>query len=246
MDDLLARFDEQVRRRPQWDGVELADRVIRLVGDGWAGVVWSGLDAESADAVIAREVERFAGRGRWEWKLYSYDAPPDLADRLLAAGFVPEDEETLLVADLAAVSLVGPPPPGVELRPVESEADVEELVRVHDEVFGGDNAALGRELLAGVRAGRAAGVVAVTEGRPISGGRVDFHEGTEFASLWGGGTVPEWRRRGVFHAVVAHRAALAVARGYRYLQTDASDASRPILERLGFVRLATTTPFIHV
>mgnify|MGYP003439031175 CR=1 FL=1 len=43
----------------------------------------------------------------------------------------------------------------------------------------------------------------------------------------------------------ALRAALAAARGYRYLQVDASDDSRPILERLGFVALGTTTPFIH-
>jgi hypothetical protein len=36
----------------------------------------------------------------------------------------------------------------------------------------------------------------------------------------------------------------AAARGYRYLQVDASDDSRPILERLGFVALATTTPYL--
>jgi hypothetical protein len=35
-----------------------------------------------------------------------------------------------------------------------------------------------------------------------------------------------------------------VARGYRYLQVDASAESRPILERLGFVCLAQTTPYV--
>jgi hypothetical protein len=44
---------------------------------------------------------------------------------------------------------------------------------------------------------------------------------------------------------VAHRAALAAARGYRYLQVDASPDSRPILTSLGFVELATTTPFTY-
>ena len=78
-----------------------------------------------------------------------------------------------------------------------------------------------------------------------SAARVEFHAGTDFASLWGGGTLPAWRRRGVFRAVVAHRARLAAARGFRYLQVDALPASRPILERLGFVELATTTPFMH-
>jgi hypothetical protein len=49
----------------------------------------------------------------------------------------------------------------------------------------------------------------------------------------------------VFRSLVAHRANLASARGFRYLQVDASPDSRPILKRLGFVELATTTPFVH-
>ena len=71
------------------------------------------------------------------------------------------------------------------------------------------------------------------------------HAGTDFASLWGGGTLPEWRGRGIFRALVARRAALAAARGYRCLQVDALPTSEPILARLGFVRLATTTPYTH-
>ena len=58
------------------------------------------------------------------------------------------------------------------------------------------------------------------------------------------GTLPAWRGRGIYRAIVAYRANLAAARGLRYLQVDASDESRPILERLGFVAVTTTTPFI--
>ena len=56
-----------------------------------------------------------------------------------------------------------------------------------------------------------------------------------FATLQGGATLPEWRSRGVYRALVARRAVLAAERGCEYLQVDASDDSRPILERLGFV-----------
>jgi GNAT superfamily N-acetyltransferase len=70
-----------------------------------------------------------------------------------------------------------------------------------------------------------------------------LHAGTEFAGLFGGGTLPQWRGRGIYRALVAYRARLAAARGYRYLQVDASPASRPILERLGFACLALTTPY---
>jgi hypothetical protein len=49
----------------------------------------------------------------------------------------------------------------------------------------------------------------------------------------------------VFRSLVAHRAAVASGAGFRYLQVDATPDSRPILKRLGFVELATTTPFIY-
>lgn len=67
---------------------------------------------------------------------------------------------------------------------------------------------------------------------------------TEFATLWGGATAAEWRGRGIYRAVVAYRARLAKQRGRQYLQVDASDDSRPTLERLGFVAVTTTTPFV--
>ena len=57
-------------------------------------------------------------------------------------------------------------------------------------------------------------------------------------------TLQRWRRRGIYRALVAARARLAVQRGYRYLQVDASDDSRPILERLGFVPLTITVPYV--
>ncbi len=170
-----------------------------------------------------------------------------VADRLLAAGFTREPAEALLVAEIADLTLDVPPPAGVELRAVVGEQDVGALVSVHDEVFGEDHSGLGRALLAdlGHRPGKVAAVVASAGQTPIAAGRVEFHSGTDFASLWGGGTVSAWRGHGVFRSLVAHRAALAAARGFRYLQVDAWPESRPILQRLGFVELATTTPFMH-
>jgi GNAT superfamily N-acetyltransferase len=73
---------------------------------------------------------------------------------------------------------------------------------------------------------------------------VRFPSGTEFATLWGGATLREWRGRGIYRALVAERARLAAERGCRYMEVDASDDSRPILERLGFTAVTTTTPYI--
>ena len=86
-------------------------------------------------------------------------------------------------------------------------------------------------------------VVAMAGDEPVSAARMECPPGTNFASLWGGGTVPGWRRRGIYRALVAYRAQIAAARGYRYLYVDALPTSRPILGGLGFTALACTTPY---
>lgn len=230
---LRRAYDEQVRRGGR------SGAVVREDSPTWAGVSWSDLDEHDADAAIAEQVRHFAGRD-WEWKHYSYDAPADLPARLAAAGLVAGEPETVLVADLRALDVAVAPVPGVEMRDVDGAADAADLVAVHDAVFGGDHSAIGRELLASATA---VGVVARAGGVPVAAGRVELGPGPEFAGLWGGGTLPGWRGRGLFRALVAHRAQLAAARGHRLLQVDATAASAPILRRLGFEELAVTTPF---
>jgi len=249
---VLAAFDDQIRRQP---GAGAPDRLVEreprwvrsLSPDGWAGVTWSQLDEATADEAIADQVAWFAQLGRpWEWKHYSYDEPRDLPARLVAAGFVAEEPESLLVAEVTELALDVVVPDGVTLVPVTDEQGVDALVSVHDAVFGGHHAHVGREVRDGMAADppTAAAVLAVAGSLPVSSGRVEFHHGTDFASIWGGGTLPAYRRRGLFRALVAHRAAQASRLGFRYLQVDASPDSRPILRRLGFVELARTTPFM--
>lgn len=249
MDPVVVRaaLDRQLRQcaRPSpGTSVERDELVTRVIGDGWSGVVWSDLGDADVEELIAREVARFAGTS-WEWKHYSGDRPSDLSERLLAAGFIADPPESVMAVETAALDLSAAPPDGVELVIVTTAQDVEALVHVHDEVFGGDHEALGQEVAAALGSAEPAvvAVLARAGDTTISAGRVEFHAETEFASIWGGGTLPDWRRRGVFRALVAKRAALARDRGFRYLQVDAMPTSRPILARLGFVELATTTPY---
>jgi GNAT superfamily N-acetyltransferase len=251
---VLAKFNDQLRRNPAAEPgsrVERDEHLTRVIsaGEGWSGVLWSdlaGLDPAGADAMIAAEVRRFTDLGRpWEWKYYSYDQPADLPGRLAAAGLAAEPAETLLVAEVARLDLDVRPPAGVDLVPVAGADGAAAVVRVHNEVFGGDHAAVGAAITAALQSRPipVQAVVATAGDVAISAGRVDFPDGSDFASLWGGGTLPAWRGRGVFRSLVAYRARLARERGYRYLQVDASPDSRPILQRLGFTELATTTPF---
>ena len=85
--------------------------------------------------------------------------------------------------------------------------------------------------------------VAEADGAIVSSGRLEPVPGTPFAGIWGGSTRPDWRRRGVYRALTAARARSAAARGVRYIHSDSTEESRPILERSGFVRVTTTTPY---
>ncbi|MEU2424202.1 GNAT family N-acetyltransferase [Streptomyces sp. NPDC007851] len=251
---VLALYDRDMREGARPDGpnarVERVGAVVRHVADaeGWNGVLWSALDETTADAAIAEHVEFFRGLGHeFEWKLYGHDLPCDLGARLVAAGFRPEPEETLMFAETAGLGVDAGPPDGVRLVPVTDAAGVDLVVDVHEKAFGTDGARLRHRLRAqlAARPDTVVAVVALAGDEPVSAARMELPPGTRFAGLWGGGTVAGWRGRGVYRALVAHRARVAADRGYPYLQVDASAMSRPILERLGFHALGTTTPYVH-
>lgn len=250
---VLALFDRDMRQDARPDGpgarVERVDGVVRQIGGegGWDGVLWSELDELNAEPVIEDQLRYFTGLGRrFEWKLYGHDTPYDLGKRLRAAGFAPDPEETLMIAEVAGLDLDAPPPGGVELRPVTDPAGVGLVVDVHERAFGTDGSRLRQQMLARLTQDpeTAVAVVALADGVAVSSARMDLPPGARFAGLWGGGTVGEWRGRGLYRALVAHRARIAAERGYRYLQVDAMPTSRPILERLGFAPLTTTTPYV--
>jgi hypothetical protein len=207
---------------------------------------------DDPDAVIARQRDFFAQRGqRVEWKTYGYDAPADLGERLAAAGFVPEELEALILGDAEAVAVDAELPQGVRVRSVEPgpdlDRDLERIADLHDLVWPGTRwitLRFGEEMRARPDLVRGCVVEESPDGPVLCASWLRMVEGTDFAGLWGGATHPDWRRRGLYRATVAHRARLALDHGYRYLRVDASPHSRPILERAGLHQVSTTTPYV--
>lgn len=255
--ELLAAYDAQLRAyvpdpMPEGGRVEADGPLLRFVGLDNQGFVTyrdlGGLDGAALDELIARQRDYFAARGEGvEWKLHGHDLPASLPDRLVAAGFAPEERETVVVGlagPLAAAGLT--PPDGVHLKEVVADADLARIADMESAVWGIDRGWQADALAKEIAADPASITVVAVEagGEVVSAGWVRYVTGTGFATLWGGSTLAPWRGRGIYKSLVAYRARLAVARGYRYLQVDASDDSRPILERLGFVALTTTTPYV--
>ena len=253
---LLAVYDAQLRGDAP-DPVPVGWRVERdgpltRVFMGSSGFVGyrsvADVPPDELDALIARQRDIFAALGQEvEWKWRSHDRPADLPDRLRVAGFAPQERETVVVG-LAAPLTVGSPelPEGVRLREVTQRADLDRIAAMEGEVWSEDRGWLADGLEAEIAAGPQALTILVAEAGDtvVSAGWIRYVAGTEFAGLWGGSTLEAWRRKGIYRALVAARARLAVERGYRYLQVDASDNSRPILERLGFVALTETVPYV--
>ena len=258
MPELLAAYDAQLRDRipdplPTGVTVERDGPLVRFFGLSGRGFVGyrdlGGLEGDGLDELIARQVRAFAERGEhFEWKLHGHDRPEDLPQRLRAAGFVPEEIETVVIARVDAIAGEVQLPEAVSLREVTSRGDFERIAALEMAVWGDhDQQSWLVDMLDSERAvdpDAISIVVAEAGGKVVCAAWIRFEGRTEFATLWGGATLPEWRRRGIYRATVACRANLAAERGFRYLETDASDDSRPILERLGFRAVTTTTPYV--
>jgi hypothetical protein len=253
---LLAAFDQQLRGAgsellPVGAWAERDGPLERVLGLGRRGFIGyrdlDGRDGADLDELIARQVQVYAQRGEAvEWKLYGHDRPDDLALRLRRAGFVPEDTETVVIAPVSAVAATPRPPEGVVLREVTEPQEFERIAALQEAVWGYDHS----DLAPGLAGERAADpdslvvIIAEAADEVVAAAWVRFPAATEFATLWGGTTDPRWRGRGIYCSLVTYRANLAARRDLRYLQVDASDDSRPILERLGFTAITTTTPFV--
>ncbi|WP_406122160.1 GNAT family N-acetyltransferase [Streptomyces sp. NBC_00989] len=252
---LLAAYDEQLRATPPIPpaGVTYEEDgpLLRTVGQGRGFVSGArdlGVYGAELDALIVRQQDFFAARGEvMEWRTRAHDIPADVPDRLRAAGFVAEEPATVLIARAAELA-VGEPvlPEGVTVRRVSAEADLRRLGALQSAVWGGDLDWLATDLLGRIAAAPDEMAVYVVEaaGEMVCTAWLAFRPGTEFASLLGGSTLAAWRGKGIYRALVTTRAALAAARGVPYLHVDASDDSAPILRRLGFHAVTTTTRYV--
>jgi GNAT superfamily N-acetyltransferase len=251
---LLAAYDDQLR-----GGSESADvpsssdgPVIRVEYPSRGFVSYrslEGLDGAELDALIARQRDYFTAKGQSvEWKTRGHDLPLDLPERLTAAGFVPEERETVVIAQSADIveRLRGRDSvDGVSIRRTSEEADFARIAAMESTVWGADWSWLTDDLVRRQAAGLTDVFVAEAGGDVVSAAWAVYKKSTDFTGLWGGSTLAEWRGNGIYKALVAIRAARAVELGYRYLQVDASDDSSPILQRLGFIPVTTTTPYVH-
>jgi GNAT superfamily N-acetyltransferase len=212
---------------------------------GW--VIYTRLDPALADQAIQSTIEFFKQYGgEFEWKVYDHDTPPDLKERLLAHGFVSEDLEAVLALDLETVPPGFWEPSSASVHRITDPGQLADVTLIEAEVWDEPFTDLGAMLGAEMQAtpDQLSIYVAYAGAEPASTAWIRFYPECQFAELYGGATVPRQRGKGLYTALVKARALEARRRGVRFLVVDTSPMSRPVLEKLGYVFLTCSQPYV--
>lgn len=204
-------------------------------------VVFSELSELLTDAVISAQVKYFEEMGRaFEWKVYDFDTPADLGNRLERSGFARGPTEAFMVYETEThcprdfIS-------DFRIERIMSRAGLRHIVAIQEGIWSESFPWLESSLAEVVD--RSAIYCAYRGEEPIGTGWIDFHENSEFAELHGGAVLPALRGRGVYSALFDVRVEEAKRRGAKFLAVDARPMSRPILLKKGFSHICETIPF---
>ncbi len=244
---ILALYDQD-RREVEIFGLqrEATSRLVRhIFADGSGLVIYSNLSSADADQVIREQVDHFERQGRdLSWIVYAHDEPADLKERLLANGFEAEEPEAVLVLDVSHAPKPLLQPVQHDVRRIEHTDRLDDVITIHQRVWGESfdtwRARLAERLVEAPDS--LCLYVAYVDGTPASTAQVSFYAQRPFASLVRAATLPVYRGRGLFSALVATLIQETRQRDVRFLDTEANAMSRPILERLGFQLLTWVHP----
>lgn len=242
--EILALYDQEQRRDIEFPEArkEILPHVVRFVrpAPGANFIQFSQLDEVNADAIIQEQIDYFKPMNQpFDWKIYDYDQPPDLRDRLLRHGFEPDEPGAVMVLDLQQAPADLLRPVTADIRILTRKEQLKDVIRVEEKVWDGSFDWIYERMGAHLAIpGYLSIHTAYLDDVPVSTGWTYFYPNSAFAGLWGGSTVPAFRGQGFYTAILSTRVQEALRRGYRFLIIEAGPMSRPIVEKHGFQFLA--------
>jgi hypothetical protein len=220
--------------------------VIKFVSNETYGSYISYFDvtAANAEAVIRKEVDYFKKMGlNFEWKTYSSDLPENMGELLVQNNFVEAEPESFMA--LALDSVDDKVIDNQSFVEVSDARGIRDAITVQELVWGGNFEWL-FSLLVNLKTQSpddiSIYVVYVSE-EPVTSAWITFNGSSPFAGIWGGSTVRMHRNKGHYSLLLNKRIAEAKHRGKKYLTIDASEMSRPIVEKHGFRFIAKTVGY---
>ncbi|WP_408008584.1 GNAT family N-acetyltransferase [Pseudalkalibacillus sp. A8] len=186
---------------------------------------------------LSREIEHFYDENPFSWWVGPDSAPEDLVLKVQSLGLEYEDTYYGLVKVVDRWEKVEMP---YAVGSVVDEQDVRHFVDVAAKIWGYDDATketLVRQRLEYLRDPKCrGGFLIVMDGtRAVGYAGYRFSTDGEAMYLAGTGVLAEYRKQGIYHALLSKRMELASSYGSNWLVTQArKGTSEPILRKLGF------------
>ncbi len=222
--------------------------LVKLVSPDLDGsfISYFKFNFHQANQIIDEQISFFSQfRKSFEWKVYDTDKPNNISQLLLNSGFYEGDEESFMVLDLSQFSSL--PNQQTQCVEVANAKGIRDAILVKEAQLGEDCEGYYRHLMnLKQTCPDAIRIYVVYEsGEPVSSAWITFNSPlSPFAGIWGGSTVQGYRGRGYYQALLRQRIRDALLAGKRYLIIDASEMSRPIVEKYGFKVVTKTTPYM--
>lgn len=243
--NLLIRYDKDLRLRIMYPEAhkEITCDVVRIIrrAPGMNVVAFTFANETRVHQVIHQEVEYLRPLGQpFTWKVYDHDLLPNLKDELQAHGFAADpDPADVMVLDLQNAPDYLFQPVEAEIRRIDSLAGLQDVIRVLDQVWGGHNTWVNDRLGMHLQVpGYLSVYAAYVDELPAAIAWTYFPRG-QFATLFAGSTIAEYRKRGLYTGLLATRLQEIRERGYRYAVVEAGAMSKPIVAKHGFHHLTT-------
>lgn len=189
---------------------------------------------EIAQSLIALATKR---KAYVYWRFYDCERNEELLSAISAQGFFRYQPLQLLKFDLADAAKDPPSSDLLQFSTVTTLQDAADLVSIWNRVWPGSYRARIEDLERQLDQTRSRKYLARTfDGLPVAAGALRMNE-APVTILQGGATIPEYRSRGAFSGLVAHRLAISAMAGKVLAFVEAVPDSLPILEKLGFRRV---------
>lgn len=242
---LLINYDKDLRLHVTYPEArrEIDNDVVRFIrrAPGMNFVSFTFADEAKLDRVIDREVNYLAPMHQpFTWKVYDHDHLPNIGDALLANGFAGDEEPAaVMVFDVNRAPASRFEASNANIRRITDRDGLRDIVHVLDSVYGGHNDWVYERMGLHLQIpGYLSMYAAYVDGKPASIAWTYF-PGRHFATLFGGTTLAEFRKRGLYTDLLHWRLKEIRARGYPFAVVEAGAMSKPIVEKHGFQHLTT-------